>query len=686
MSLQRVDINSPYDMGRVTYQDLYSGQLFTHGHGCALLDPEPHVIGTQSRPELREAYEAGIRIGDVGLIGKSGDFKSIFNIFKPGQDPLNAIFGVPPGFRALPFHENHVSSRDLYYPSNTWVCSKKARSTVLDADGGAVSTLFGPGLGIQFQFSQSQGAALFLPAGARRIDYTAPSTLQAYIEKNAVSWYQFVNDLDLGAYNGSLYLVTGYDRTSCYQNLAFSGSSFQSSLSFKFSSALLPTGNVGVSLCHSSLPSDQRWSGSSGPEHTLNNLSPFIRGFKVMIRPSLIPSLKLLVSVSDLATSETLSRRRQGLPSLPPDEFAAPSRDLEFALATTPSVARDSDLSSYLWSFESDSETESDTPILQTYHPSEVVNAYILDKCSEALVAVTHDNEWSAVLEETDDLFPDKTTLIDRMLRKYPTKFQQDAPMEGISNSTAAELPRHVDGPSDTADEMMMMKLSRGHSQPASDDEDELVQSKRRKLNVLLIDVTPSRAIGIHEQSGSDDYRHLLDMSKSMSSKGSGTSKTKENGPSKVKLSSTKGKGAVKGSSIRAKSGCYTCRIRRKCLGFDTKRPNCLREDNQVSVIREKIKNFLASQGMIKGHSSADPSRVQEEQATILADDAHSDETLSASVQPRGGILILDEEADYTVETESYASAGATTSGAYASSSSMKPVIQKEEQYPWLEV
>ncbi|KAF9451915.1 hypothetical protein P691DRAFT_756906 [Macrolepiota fuliginosa MF-IS2] len=94
------------------------------------------------------------------------------------------------------------------------------------------------------------------------------------------------------------------------------------------------------------------------------------------------------------------------------------------------------------------------------------------------------------------------------------------------------------------------------------------------------------------------------------------------NGPSSAKRpGAPKAKGAV-----RAKSGCYTCRIRRKkcdeqpndqghcstcvrlrleCLGFGAKRPDWLRENRNVVQLRDKIKNFLASQGMIKGHSGS---------------------------------------------------------------------------------
>ncbi|PFH52942.1 hypothetical protein AMATHDRAFT_55802 [Amanita thiersii Skay4041] len=91
------------------------------------------------------------------------------------------------------------------------------------------------------------------------------------------------------------------------------------------------------------------------------------------------------------------------------------------------------------------------------------------------------------------------------------------------------------------------------------------------------------------------------------------------NSSSPRKTGTTRTKGAA-----RAKSGCYTCRIRRKkcdeqnterggcktcdrlrleCLGYGAKRPEWLRSTDAVTDIRNKIKKFLASQGMIKGHS-----------------------------------------------------------------------------------
>ncbi|KAH9950001.1 fungal-specific transcription factor domain-containing protein [Amylocystis lapponica] len=134
---------------------------------------------------------------------------------------------------------------------------------------------------------------------------------------------------------------------------------------------------------------------------------------------------------------------------------------------------------------------------------------------------------------------------------------------------------------------------------------------------------------------------------------------------SQKKTGAPKPKGAV-----RAKSGCYTCRIRRKkcdeqpnaegacqtcvrlrlqCLGFGAKRPDWMRENNSVTELREKIKSFLASQGMIKGHSGSGPrTSEQDPQMLVLVDNIRASPsspptpTLSASSsdghRPHGGL------------------------------------------------
>jgi len=116
------------------------------------------------------------------------------------------------------------------------------------------------------------------------------------------------------------------------------------------------------------------------------------------------------------------------------------------------------------------------------------------------------------------------------------------------------------------------------------------------------------------------------------------------------KVGAPKAKGAV-----RAKSGCYTCRIRRKkcdeqpneegrcqtcvrlrlqCLGFGQKRPEWLKENNNVTVFREKIKDFLAAQGMIKGHSGSGARSPEQEGMLMLVSESSGQSESSSPPTP----------------------------------------------------
>jgi len=137
--------------------------------------------------------------------------------------------------------------------------------------------------------------------------------------------------------------------------------------------------------------------------------------------------------------------------------------------------------------------------------------------------------------------------------------------------------------------------------------------------------------------------------------------------PAAPKASSAprKAAGAPKAKgAVRAKSGCYTCRIRRKkcdenpddlgrcqtcvrlrveCLGFGTKRPDWLRESRNVVDLREKIKSFLAAQGMIKGHSGSGPRSADQELPTLRLTESY---TPSSSESPPTPTLSLSNSDD----------------------------------------
>ncbi|KAK1231704.1 hypothetical protein PQX77_005190 [Marasmius sp. AFHP31] len=115
-----------------------------------------------------------------------------------------------------------------------------------------------------------------------------------------------------------------------------------------------------------------------------------------------------------------------------------------------------------------------------------------------------------------------------------------------------------------------------------------------------------------------------------------------------------KAKGAKCDEKPDDQGRCETCvRLRLQCLGFGAKRPDWLRESQNVTDLRDKIKTFLASQGMIKGHSGpsqrtqSHPEEPQEERATLkLASEGYPS---SASESPPANLLVLSSSAEENI-------------------------------------
>lgn len=124
-------------------------------------------------------------------------------------------------------------------------------------------------------------------------------------------------------------------------------------------------------------------------------------------------------------------------------------------------------------------------------------------------------------------------------------------------------------------------------------------------------------------------------------------------------------------AAVRAKSGCYTCRIRRKkcdespnengecmtcvrlhleCLGFGSKRPPWMRDKRDVAEMREKIKKFLTAEGVMRGTGARNPTQ----RPTILR--LSEEEYYSSSTGPptrEGSVVSIPEESHSTVPISS---------------------------------
>ncbi|KAK7460653.1 hypothetical protein VKT23_009369 [Stygiomarasmius scandens] len=300
----------------------------------------------------------------------------------------------------------------------------------------------GPGIGIGLRFSRAQGAALMLPEAAVRRDYRGLPDIRKYVEANAEVWYQhLIEQVRMDAYNGCIYVITGYDKTHCYENLVFRHYSNETSVSVRFSSPLLPTGDFGrLALSYDSATTHTPLTGGSNPQHTHQNLSVFVRGFKVMLRRNRWPRPKSTIKLVDMKEADPKDVTYKGALSLGPNLTPANSQTLPSTsaimgqnrgrqstsslvlqvLSDSPwdpsdfEVAPDSESDSSLSQRGSsilDSESEPEDTVSRVYHPSDAINKRILEKYPDVTVAITHDEDWFSALQEMDDQVDDTSTL-----------------------------------------------------------------------------------------------------------------------------------------------------------------------------------------------------------------------------------------------------------------------------------
>jgi hypothetical protein len=119
--------------------------------------------------------------------------------------------------------------------------------------------------------------------------------------ENAILWYQFVNvTLGREASNGSLYLVTGCDKSMTWGVASISCASGTDTLSLKFTAAEVAEasttrGYTWETYC----PATVRIGPNPDPER-LQNQCVFLRGFKVMLQEGLMAKVRGTVKVTSV--------------------------------------------------------------------------------------------------------------------------------------------------------------------------------------------------------------------------------------------------------------------------------------------------------------------------------------------------------------------------------------------------
>ncbi|KAF8179143.1 hypothetical protein BJ912DRAFT_645648 [Pholiota molesta] len=191
---------------------IYSRSILSLGRGLG-----PHFIkgADERRPELH--LRQGACIGDVGYLDENGSFFYCFNIFQPADHPIQRNMtpeNFSPAFPPLSTEEIRVISN--HFPA----------ATILTSEGVEVTKKSESPLDVQFSTSSREGAVLILPNGTTREELVDSSRIYQYIKDHATSWYQRLNGsedecIESPIPNGTLWVVSGVDRTDSYRMAAF---------------------------------------------------------------------------------------------------------------------------------------------------------------------------------------------------------------------------------------------------------------------------------------------------------------------------------------------------------------------------------------------------------------------------------------------------------------------------------
>ncbi|KZP03795.1 hypothetical protein FIBSPDRAFT_703710, partial [Athelia psychrophila] len=208
---------------------VYARQLLPKKHGYPMYYPEP----LDNLP--LEYRKRGVSIGDVGIIQPDGSFEFAFNIFIlwTESNPGVNCFGVPDGFVPMQLDRQLIASKQNKHAkgsvimSNSNMCIEIIPRSIPSAASGTI--------GFNVTSSSSETAVLTVPDGALGEDYYNKKAIRKFSITNALSWYEFINvKLGREAPNGSLYVVTGCDRSTAWGIATVEKHSSSESLSLQF--------------------------------------------------------------------------------------------------------------------------------------------------------------------------------------------------------------------------------------------------------------------------------------------------------------------------------------------------------------------------------------------------------------------------------------------------------------------
>ncbi|KZP19478.1 hypothetical protein FIBSPDRAFT_561886 [Athelia psychrophila] len=403
----------------MTDSQVYARRLLPKKHRYPMYYPEP----LDNLP--LEYRRRGVGIGDVGIIKPDGSFEFAFNIFIPWAESDREIncFGVPDGFVPMQLGRQPVASNQNKHAEGSVIMSnceksKDASGSIGVGDGFAPSAPAGT-IGFDITSSSSETAVLTVPDGALGEDYYNKKAIRKFAITHALSWYEFINvELGREAPNGSLYVVTGCDRSTAWGIATVEKYSSSGSLSLQFT-AIKGQLSASYSCSWSTTPGAVSRHSIAAEDFALGpdvkqpqNQCLFVRGYKVMVREGLMalqsPSeLVAAESITDHSKSDSLLRQKDR--SFP--GTASGSKSWLSRIAGYQGGGKSNRESADGWSAEKELD-----PHVGAYHPLDSINSYLLDQ-TQAQIAITHESDWWAL--SPDETTPNESEIISRLATHY---------------------------------------------------------------------------------------------------------------------------------------------------------------------------------------------------------------------------------------------------------------------------
>ncbi|KAK7436206.1 MAPK-activated protein kinase Srk1 [Stygiomarasmius scandens] len=407
-------------------QDLYPRMMFPRRKGYAMWYPEPDE---GAPPEYRKT---GVQIGDLVLITGLGGLGYLFNICLPADHPVNAG-RVPEDFKPLkyqlriqkstqdpgsfiPSSDSGILAEHINNGDKTWLSAK-------------VPEEFGEGM--VFNSNVPEGALLILPEGGSTVDLYNQGKFYDYANNHALAWYKYVNGvLGYEADNGSLYLVTGCDKSRCWGVSAFSTDNpediFIEFIPRNSQSSTLPQyrfGNHRAAAVKAAPAFEQQNQAQTG--------CTFVRGFRVAVRPKFLHRMMGqtvdISSIMDLSEKDiiktTNSRRRPEKPILSSLKgFLGMKKHSGAPFGKRASGGVVGMGAGGEYDTEDTGTIEQFPRPTQIYHPSDIISRFILENHPDVDVSVIHDDIWCSLVNDSDTAtgsFPDDMELLERFLNLY---------------------------------------------------------------------------------------------------------------------------------------------------------------------------------------------------------------------------------------------------------------------------